>query len=782
MIEEINIAQVASYGNNSQHLNTLSDINYIYGANGAGKTTISKIISNPADHPTCKILWKNGRTLDTFVYNRDFVGSNFSQDSIKGIFTLGSESQEIQDKINELNSKRTKEQGDLVAKEKLLNSEENDSPGVLKRIFIAENNFKEECWKQKKKHDGYFSKAFEGVRNNAENFKSRVLKEHFENNRNALPLEVLTDMASKVYSSTLQHSPLIPSPDISSLNSITDNPLWQEKIIGKDDSIVSNLIKKLNNSDWVKQGLFYHDKLDSTCPFCQQPTPHNLKENLESYFDETYEKHRKLIEKFSEEYKASYEILISYIKNIKDNNSNSFLNIESFDDKSELLKAKLLINMQKIERKKSELSEAAHLDNISELVKDFLDVINQANNKIIKNNELLANLDSEQKNLTKNIWSYIVKIELKDEIPNYLSNLDRLSRTKEGLKSGAIKNQENIDELSTLIADEEKKQTSVNPTIVEINKILSSFGFKNFELTPSEDNFHYKITRLNGDSARETLSEGEKTFLTFLYFYNLISGSNTSSGITTDRVVVFDDPISSLDSDILFIVSTLIKKLIKQTQDKDCRIKQIFCLTHNIYFHKELTFDIDRNGNQARKHETFWIVRKKDNISILEKHSVNPIKNSYDLLWSEVRKSDNEINCTTIQNTLRRILENYFKILGGIDIWKLESYFDGDEKFVFKALSSWINDGSHYSNDDLYITQDINAVRKNIIIFQKIFEYSDNTAHYKMMMGEFYKPLPQELEIDNNLDFAESANDTTIPTGLNTVTSNALPDNTSPPF
>ncbi|ECW1894899.1 AAA family ATPase, partial [Salmonella enterica] len=172
-------------------------------------------------------------------------------------------------------------------------------------------------------------------------------------------------------------------------------------------------------------------------------------------------------------------------------------------------------------------------------------------------------------------------------------------------------------------------------------------------------------------------------------------------------------------------------------------------------FHKELTFDMNRNLDTARPDETFWVIRKKDKLSFIESHACNPIKTSYDLLWSEIRRPD--INCTTVQNTMRRILENYFKILGGFNVWKLEKHFDGDEKIAFNSLISWINDGSHHSNDDLYIALDQNSVSKNLNIFQKIFEYSDNAAHYKMMMGEYYKALPNDDDI--NVDVQQSAND-----------------------
>ncbi|MEL0587517.1 MAG: AAA family ATPase [Candidatus Thiodiazotropha sp. (ex. Lucinoma kazani)] len=134
--------------------------------------------------------------------------------------------------------------------------------------------------------------------------------------------------------------------------------------------------------------------------------------------------------------------------------------------------------------------------------------------------------------------------------------------------------------------------------------------------------------------------------------------------MTNDRVVVFDDPVSSLDSDILFIVGSLIKGLFDEVRAGTGHIKQVFVLTHNVYFHKEITFNPKRR-DVAMNEETFWIVRKPAHVTKVEKYSSNPIKTSYELLWSEVRNPDR--SNLTIQNTLRRILENYFKILGGVE-------------------------------------------------------------------------------------------------------------------
>jgi len=127
-------------------------------------------------------------------------------------------------------------------------------------------------------------------------------------------------------------------------------------------------------------------------------------------------------------------------------------------------------------------------------------------------------------------------------------------------------------------------------------------------------------------------------------------------------------------------------------------------------------------------------------VSKIDKHQTNPIKTSYDLLWAEVRKIDR--SNLGIQNMLRRILENYFKILGGIEFDQLCAMFDGKEKLICKSLCSWVHDGSHYAHDDLYVSIDDSTVDNYLQVFRGIFEKSGHAAHYKMMMGDAFVEEP----------------------------------------
>jgi wobble nucleotide-excising tRNase len=107
-------------------------------------------------------------------------------------------------------------------------------------------------------------------------------------------------------------------------------------------------------------------------------------------------------------------------------------------------------------------------------------------------------------------------------------------------------------------------------------------------------------------------------------------------------------------------------------------------------------------------------------------------------------------NNTTIRNTLRRILENYFTLLGGINLDTLYTNFKGEKKIICKALCSWIHDGSHnVFNDDHYVVLDDTSVERYIGVFKQIFKYSGQIAHYNMMMGKKLNELTKNLDKDN---------------------------------
>jgi wobble nucleotide-excising tRNase len=732
MIESIQIKGVATYDKiNPQMMDDLSKLNFIFGSNGSGKTTISRVIANESDFSSCEVKWKNGTKLEPMVYNRDFVEHNFQSSELKGIFTLGEQNVETLNKIEV-----AKEELKVITK-KIENLQSqlggSDNAGGKKAELAAlEEAFKKKCWAQKQKHDSAFSGAFEGVRNSKDNYRDRVLKEH-NNSAELKPLAELEEKAKTVFGQTPTVELAIPIINAATVIAHESNVVLQKRVIGKSDVDVAAMIKKLGNSDWVREGRTFFAENESVCPFCQQTTEEAFSASLNEYFDEAFEADSRAIDELITNYTTDSARLQQQVSAIIATSS-KFLDVEKLQAEKELLDSRITINTQKLATKKKEPSQIVDLESIGNIASSISAFISTANSLVTAHNQTVENLAQEKRDLTGQVWKYLLEVELKTDLADYNGKKKVISQTITGLNTSLTTETANKRAKEIAIQGLEKDTTSIQPTIDEINALLLSFGFSGFSLANAGKDKSYKLVREDGSDAQHSLSEGEKTFVTFLYFYHLLKGGHSESGTTTDRVVVFDDPVSSLDSDILFVVSSLIKGLFDEVRAGKGQIKQVFVFTHNVYFHKEITFQPNRHEDKKLKYETFWIVRKPGSHSKLKKFDLNPIKTSYELLWAQVRESDR--STLTIQNTLRRILENYFKILGGIDLDKLCKGFEGKDKFICKSLLSWVNDGSHSAFDDPDVSIDDTVVETYLKVFKTIFVNEGHEAHYNMMMGE----------------------------------------------
>lgn len=734
MIETISIADVASFGHIPEAMSELSDFNFLFGSNGTGKTSISRIIANADGFPTCKLTWKGGTKLQPMVYNHDFVERNFNQsDELKGVFTLGEKQVDTLTKITEAKA----ELDELTTKIQNLTLalQGDDGAGGKKGELAAlEADIKNKCWMQKQKHDEKLRGAFEGYRGSSDKFKAKVLQEMASNTATLLPVADLEKKAETVFGPTPTAEQTVPAIETAKLIGHEANPILKKKVIGKEDVDIAAMINKLGDSDWVRAGRSFYDINDKVCPFCQQRTTEAFAKSLNEYFNETFVADSKAIDDLATNYGTDAARLQQQLAAIILAPS-KFLNAEKLKLEKDLLDTKITLNNQRLAGKKKEASQVFELESVSNILITIKELIDSANTQIAIHNKTVANLTAERSTLTSQIWKFVLE-ELKTDLAVYKTAKDGLDKAVTAMTGQIVKATEDKRKKAAEIRELEKQTTSVQPTIDAINQLLSSFGFQGFKLAKAASGTSYKLLRPDGSDAKNTLSEGEKTFVTFLYFYHLLKGSESDSGMTTDRIVVFDDPISSLDSDILYIVGSLIKGLFGEVRAGSGHIKQIFVFTHNVYFHKEVTFNPNRCHDNAMSEETFWIVRKSGLESNIVKHASNPIKTAYELLWAEVRNPNRAK--LTIQNTLRRILENYFKILGGVDSEKICGMFEGKERMICRSLFSWVNDGSHYAQDDLYVTIDDAMVESFLKVFRAVFEKADHLSHYKMMMGDAF--------------------------------------------
>ncbi|WP_445497795.1 AAA family ATPase [Photorhabdus sp. SF281] len=583
----------------------------------------------------------------------------------------------------------------------------------------------------KQKYDIHFQQAFTGVRNSADKFKQKVLIEKSSNNEELIDINILIERSTTIFSKKPEKIEKISLINAQPLIDMASSDILQKIIVGSQDVDIAAMINKLSNSDWVKQGIHFHNNNDDICPFCQQPTNKELAQSLSYFFNDAYETELHAITQLIVSYQDAIEKFLSTLQTISSMQS-TYLDYARFDISASALKERMESNLKRIQAKQQEPSRRITLAPLNEFLTPLCNQINTANTAINQHNLTVDNLQAEKKQLTSQIWRFILE-ELKSHFDTYDTNKTRLQKTINGMETSLEDKESRRKLLDQKIKEQENNSTSILPTKDAINSLLSSFGFTSFNIDVVDEKGHYKICRHNGDDASRSLSEGEKTFITFLYFYSLIKGAQESSGIIQSRVVVFDDPISSLDSDILYIVSSLIKGIFDEIRNNKGYIKQVFIMTHNVYFHKEISYHPKRPHDNTLSEETFWMVKKQAETSYIEKCNCNPIKSAYELLWEEVKKPNP--TSMTLQNTLRRIIENYFTMWGGMSKDTICELFDGRDRLICQSLFSWVNDGSHSIHDDLYINHGERTNETYLRVFKDIFTKAKQNGHYELMMG-----------------------------------------------
>ncbi len=571
-ISQIVLKNAATFDGDGASFENLNFINFIYGANGSGKTTTSSFLKNLAENITpedkfanSKIEWY-GESLKIEVYNKQFKEEQFRNSQVKGIFMLGKETNE---NLENIESKK-----ESIKKEYEKNTKNKESSEKLKQEKEKkEKDFTDSCWeKLYKKNEEDFKETLKGFKLK-EKFKEKILEEFKNNEHNEIEigkLEKLKENIRIVFSKN--QTELVPLEyNLTDFDSVENHSIWEQKIVGSSDAIIADLIEKLSNEDWVAQGREYLSKDGNACPFCQQKTiTEEFKKQLESYFDTSYQKSTDTIKKMKEDYASRTAEMLERLDKIvetEQKNQQTKLNKEIFKRIIETLRSKINGNWQKMHDKSKEMSRSFKLESTKNEIKKIGELIDTANQQIANHNEMVKNIKNQKKICKEQTWKFLVN-EFKSDIQEYNKKHCGLEKGINNLKKEISENQEKIERLENEIRELEKNMVSIKPIVNEINTLLKGYGFTNFGLACTEDKKSYRIQREDGQLVGETLSEGEVTFITFLYYYHLTKGSLKENDISKNKVLVIDDPISSLDSNILFIVSVLVKDLMKETMEK----------------------------------------------------------------------------------------------------------------------------------------------------------------------------------------------------------------------
>ena len=439
--------------------------------------------------------------------------------------------------------------------------------------------------------------------------------------------------------------------------------------------------------------------------------------------------------------------------------------LTEYHDKLTILKSTIQQNLQKILDKISEPALPVALENTQPLLIEINSLIAQIN-EITKENNTVVNAKQQKQNECSNkVWDYLSFV-LNDEVSSYKNSYTTLTKESEELQKQINECVLNARKLNSEIRNLNSQIVNTKATIDSMNTLLRDSGFQGFSIREKADISNvYEVVRNDGTIA-EHLSEGERNFIAFLYFYHLVKGSESADSEIKGKVVVIDDPVSSMDSNALFIVSSLAREMVEicennvSLEDEHIQgdfIKQIFILTHNAYFHREITY----NKVNRYHYVSFYLISKANNVSTIklctqpnpniptELENYNPVQNSYAALWDEYKDLRSAI---PLLNVIRRILEYYFMQLCGYDGVSLRQRIlrDNKDKFVTtdelgkedytqyqiaSAMLSYISTNSFGLNEGINYVDYCMDPSQCRATFKMIFELMHQDQHYKMMMG-----------------------------------------------
>jgi wobble nucleotide-excising tRNase len=681
--------QVASYKKQTA-LETDKKVNIIYGLNGTGKTTISDFLYkiNDSKFTNCSVDIQSNESL--LVYNTTFIQDIFySKPNLNGIFTLSKEN-----KIAAENIKKAEEE---IGKFETKKKEKDDS---LESLVANKSDKKQQAvtkvWEIKTKYTGgdrvleYCLDKYKGSKDMLFEYLCNIDKPE------TMPAKTIDELKKEV--ALLKNNEgsaynLLPKIQYN-FGQIETDRVFAKIIIGNENSIVAGLINKLNNADWVKLGLNYipdEISIDKSlkCPFCQQETiTKELLDNINNYFDEEYEKEINKIKKSLSEYADSFSAIK---KENYENNPFVHETQSNFEKLYDSVVNCLKENIRIIQDKINSPSQIFSLINSTETISEFNSFIDKLNIQIEEHNTRIANKQQSLNEIKIIFWN-IMRYNYDVLVSDFIDNDSEMDGKIKAIQSEIQDIETEIKKQKQTIEVEQRKTINIDEAIENINKNLSEFGMDGFKISKYLDNFYKIIRDGQKDDIFKSLSEGEKMIISFLYFLELCKGKKEISETTNKKIIVIDDPISSLSHIYIFNIGELIKREFFRSS----QFEQVFVLTHSLYFFYEIT---ETNHDKRKKDQKLFRIIKNFDGSSINEMNYEEIQNDYQSYWYVINDPKNPH--ALIANCMRNIVEYFFNFIEKND---LNNVFQKPnlQDIKFRSFYRFINRESHSLGQNIF--------------------------------------------------------------------------------
>ena len=720
MIKKISLNKVASY-KSLKVLETDKKVNLIYGLNGTGKSIISNFLHSTNDNSFKDCSIEGLGEDEILVYNQKFIHENFFEsENLRGIFTLSKTNKDAEQKIVNADKEINKIKDEEIVQEKELQK-------ANEALAAKKSATKNKIWEIKTLYSGgdrVFEFCLEGYKNDGLkllNFVQSLPKPATKPTKTIAPLK---EEVQALAGDNAQKYTKLPSINFASTH-VEKDVLLQKQIVGNENSTVAEFINKLGSSDWIKLGFEYLPEEvkeeNESCPFCQEKTiSKELLGSIKDYFDESYENDLKQLNDYYSEYSESTNVIPA--KSFFEANPKLEGFKKDFELKYNSLLKILSDNEKLIEGKIKSPSQPVTLKSSEKAIEELELIIESVNKLTDKHNSNIDNKDKALADIKKDFWE-IIRWDYDQTISAYLSDKAIADKNIEAIKKSIQAFQPDIVNQKAIIVEQQKQTINVEEAITNINQGLIDIGIEDFKIAKHSENL-YKISRNDSDSRIfQTLSEGEKMIISFLYFIELCRGKKSATDAGKKKIIVIDDPISSLSHIYVFNVGRLIHNEFLRSE----RYEQIFILTHSLYFFYELT---DTKKERREMNQKLFRLRKNSKGSEIIDMKYEEIQNDYHSYWFIIK--DDLQPPALVANCMRNIIEYFFNFVEKKD---LNNVFQKPamQENRFQAFNRYINRESHALGQNIFDLKEFNYLDFKDA-FALVFKENGYKEHYMKMV------------------------------------------------
>lgn len=701
-------------------LETDKRINLVYGLNGTGKSTLSDFLYKPETKKFAGCRTEPTPQDPIIVYNQSFIRDHFYvADSLKGIFSLSKVNRAAEEKISRAQDK-------LAGLRETLTSKTEEIQVAQNELGKKKSSCADDIWAIKTKYcggDRVLEYCLDGLKGQKERLLSHVLSitKPAEEPQDTVAqlkedVEALRDASAK---------PLDELPELEyDTHTVESHPLLSKPIVGNADSTVADLIDRLQNSDWVKEGLRYvPDEIPengNACPFCQERTlTTTFVRNIKEYFDDAYEADLSTLRNLAQTLRDAREALpgvSQYSEHELTRDLRSKIE-KLYGDCTQVFET----NLRQLEGKIRTPSKSVELRNCAPTFRAFNMAVCEINARIRDHNKKVSDRAASLDAIKMRFWQ-LMRWQYDQTVTRYLADKNELDARIAALGKEKASLDTEVANQNSVIAEAQRETVNIDQAVERINARLVDLGIDDFSIKKHSDSLYRIVRQDQTDDVFHTLSEGERMIISFLYFCELALGRLSSEDTGTHRIAVIDDPISSLSHVYIFNVGQLIRRLFFQSD----RFRQVFVLTHSLYFFYELT---DTKHDRRKEHQKLFRMVKNSSGSQIQEMKYEEIQNDYQAYWSVV--NDPGQPAALLANCMRNIIEYFFNFVKKRDlnnVFQMPALQDSK----YQAFCRYVNRESHSLGQNILDLKefDYEVYREGLRL---VFEMTGYGDHYREM-------------------------------------------------